>query len=339
MKPKNCKYCERAAVARGMCHGHLRRYNEGKRGEDLESPIRNYSMGEVDLLDDSGPPVARLAYDKEWEAFAGWIGMSYQRRAPVPARPKQGPIVHGVLSDLHVPFHSMEAIVEGVQWFSSQGVQEVWLGGDVADHYSLSRFSQYEHIGIQQEAIEVRKVLDLLSRAFPMVHVISGNHESRERKYLSSRLPADLLNWFLAKSFMERLTEDMENVTMEKRMVEGTALHWITPVGKDAIIAHAESASKIALRPADNVRQWMDNWHEVLDLTRPAVIMQAHTHQSGMARVGRRVILELGCTCKIQAYALEPRLYGKPQTQAATVFHQTDGVTDLNSIQQRYLCL
>ena len=279
------------------------------------------------------------AYATEWDRFSAWIGIRENRLADTPARPTDNLIVHGVISDLHMPFHCLDAIMEAVDWLVLQGVSELWLGGDVVDHYGLSRFSQYESVPIQHEAIECRKIIDMLSLKFALVHIISGNHEARERKYLASRLPADLLQWFLDRSFIERITEDMENVRVERRVVENTALHWITPVGKDAIIAHAETASKITLRAVENVRQWIDGWHGVLDLARPRVIFQAHTHNAGVARVGPQLVCELGCTCKIQSYALEPRLYPKPQCKAATVFTQIDGVTDLNSVRQYYLGL
>jgi hypothetical protein len=322
-----------------MCHRHYSRWQQGKRGEDLAAPVRNYGIGEVDLLDRSGPPSPKIVYDTEWKSFCDWIGLREQRKSPVSHKLKEKTITEAVFTDIHAPFHCMESIIRAVQWAVDRGAKRAWLGGDIADHYSLSRFNQYEAVGIQQEAVEVRKILDLFSRSFNEVRIIGGNHESRERKYLSARLPADLLNWFLSKSFMERLTEDMDNVYMEKISVEGSTLHWITPIGKDAILAHAESVSKISLRAAENVRQWMDNWHDVIDVARPRLVMQAHTHQAGMAPVGKRIILETGCLCKVQSYALEPRLYGKPQTQAATVFTQVDGVTDLNSIRQLFLNL
>ena len=338
-KPKLCKFCDREIVSRGLCHRHYTRWKEGKRGAELDKPIRNYGFGEIDLASDEGSPSSTLVYDTEWKKFCDWLGIREQRKAPVPKRTAQSSVVHGVISDLHIPFHDMDAIIESIQWLLEQKIDVLWLGGDVADHYSLSRFSQYQPISIQQEAIECRKILDLLCRSFPQVNIISGNHESRENKYLASRLPADLLQWFLAKSFMERITEDMPNVEIQKRVVQGTPMHWITPVGDDAVIAHAESASKISLRAAENVRQWMDNWHDVLDLSRPRFIMQAHTHQCGSAPVGNQIVCELGCVCKVQGYALEPRLYGKPQRQAATAFTQINGRTDINSIRQRYLQL
>jgi hypothetical protein len=318
-----------------MCHGHWRRWSEGKRGADLESPIRNYGVGEVDLLDDSGPDIPALVYDTEWKRFCDWMGIRKERKAPI-LKADSKHVLHGVLSDLHIPFHDTDAILEAVEWFKSEGVSSVHLAGDVCDHYSLSRFSQYQLVPIQAEAIEVRKVMDLLSRSFAVVNVMQGNHEAREQKYLAARLPADLLSWYIGKGFIARTCADMPNVKMVSRTVSDTDMHWLSDIG-DVIIAHAESASKITLRAAENVRVWMDVWHDALALARPRIVFQAHTHNAGIARVGRQLVSELGCCCKIQGYALEPRLYPKPQVQAATIFEQCAGATNLNSIHQRYL--
>jgi hypothetical protein len=61
-----------------------------------------------------------------------------------------------------------------------------------------------------------------------------------------------------------------------------------------------------------------------------------HTHQAGVACVGQIMIVENGCLCKIQGYSLEPRLYDKPQRLACTMFEQSNGVTDVNSVRQFY---
>jgi len=338
MKEPHCKCCNRPVKCRGMCKAHYERWKAGKRGEELEAPVRDYGLGEVDLLDNSGPELPKLVYDTEWKRFAEWIGIRAERRPKYVPLPKDKHILHGVISDSHSPFHDLDCISEAVDWMFKEGVQVLHLVGDVNDHYGLSRFLQYEPVPIQHEAIETRKILDLFSRSFAEVYVMSGNHEARELKYLAARLPPDLVQWYAGKGFIARLTEDMPNVHIVSRTVEGTVMKWVAPVGKDLVLAHAESASKIPMRAADNVRHWLDSWHETIGVeNRPRVIMQAHTHSAGVTPVGKQIIVELGCTCKIQGYALQPNLYPKPQVQAATVFEQREQVTLLNSIRQRYL--
>jgi len=331
-KKATCKLCDRKAHKRGYCRTHYRRALAGKR---LDDPIRERRRADVDEFI-ATPNVPEPRYTDEWKRFCDWLGIVRDRRAKVPAAPTGDTVTHGIISDLHIPFHDMESLEEGVAWIKRQGATIISLGGDVADHYSLSRFSQYESIPIQREAIETRKILDWLAREFAEVRIMQGNHESRERKYLASRLPPDLVNWFHAGGFMARITQDMPNVKLVERTVCDEPMYWIAPLGRDAVIAHAETVSKIPMRAADNVKLWLDNWHEVLDISRPRVILQAHTHQAGIAWVGPRMIVELGSCCKVQGYTLTPRLYGKPQRQAVTVLTQTNGVTQPNSVRQYY---
>jgi len=329
---ETCSLCDKKVKARGLCSTHYNRWKEGKEGSELTSPTREYAVGKVEI-----PPIETLRYDTEWQRFCAWLGIEKERIAAQVAAPLGSKVVHGVISDLHIPFHDPDSLVEAVEWMVAQGATILHVGGDVADHYNLSRFSQYESVDIQYESIECRKVLDYLSRNFTKVEVIAGNHEAREQKYLATKLPPDLLQWFLNKSFLERITEDMDNVHVMKHSVGDIKLYWISPIGKDVILTHAETSSKLVLKAVDNVRAWINNWHEAIGLDRPRIIMQAHVHAAGIAPIGPQIICETGCICKIQGYALEPRLYGKPQVQVATVFTQVDGVTDINSIQQRYL--
>jgi hypothetical protein len=45
----HCKFCDKAVTARGMCHGHWRKYSEGKRGAELSAPLRPYRAEPIDM--------------------------------------------------------------------------------------------------------------------------------------------------------------------------------------------------------------------------------------------------------------------------------------------------
>jgi hypothetical protein len=111
----------------------------------------------------------------------------------------------------------------------------------------------------------------------------------------------------------------------------------LTQVG-DAVIGHPEKQSKLPLRPVEWFAEWLQNWHEDIGFERPRLVISGHTHMAGCTFVGRTMVVESGCLCLIQSYALEPRLYLKPQKLAATIFDQVNLITDHNSVRQYYPC-
>jgi len=282
-------------------------------------------------------------YDNMYERFAEWMGMG--ARDATPAKAPQSKVIHGVIACPHAPFHDEAAIKEADGWFKANGVTEIHIAGDLADLHSFSTFTKFTEVPIQREAVEARKIVDYFSREYERVRILEGNHETREKKYLARTLPPDILAWVLQASFLERVVGDMENVELVRMDVENTEdyeLGWIEPVGSDCVIGHAEKTTSMidSLRGVEKLRQWLNNgWDNILGLGKVKVLFNAHSHRAGVIPIGSDIVIcELGCTCKLSSYALSPKkLYGKPQTQAATIFEQTDGVTDVNSIRQRYL--
>lgn len=93
-----------------------------------------------------------------------------------------------VLADLHIPFHSPEAI-EAALRFAEGRCDGVLLLGDVADCYSLSPWLRDPRMRrFDQEVNGVAKFLDML-REWGAKHIAykAGNHELRLERYLQSR--------------------------------------------------------------------------------------------------------------------------------------------------------
>lgn len=310
------------------------RGNVVRRMKELD--IRDFEERDVEIT-------PQWKYETMWERFVEWMGIS-DKRPRTPRRKAPEKTVHGVIACPHAPFQDEGALREADQWFEREGVTDVHFAGDLADLHSMSHFTKFEHVPIQREAVEARKIVDWFSRKYDRVWVMEGNHEAREKKYLARQLPPDLLGWFLETSFLQRLTADMENVTLVKMNVENTEnyeMGWVHPVG-DAVIGHAEKITSMidSLRGVAKFREWLLNgWGEVLDVEGVKVFLNAHSHRAGIVPIGNSVLLvELGCCCRLSSYALSPtKLYGKPQNQAVTIFEQVGGVTDINSVRQRYL--
>jgi predicted phosphodiesterase len=302
-------------------------------------PHRRYCRGHRNYKKQNTPStvssIVEPTYDTEWSKFCAWIGIAKARSAPVRSMGSRR-IRYGVIGDLHIPFQDRDASTEAILSLAQMNCNVLVIGGDFLDLYSLSRFLQYDRIPIKQEIIEARKYLDWVSREFGKVIICAGNHEQREAKYFATRLTPDEREVYLNKCVLERVSEDMPNVEIVKRTVEGTPMGWLVPIGRDAVVGHAETHSKIPLRPSENLQKWLDLWHNHIGIERPRLVIQGHTHQAGITWIGDRMIVENGCLCRIQGYSLEPRIAYRPQRHAFTLFDQYEGVTDLSTVRQFY---
>lgn len=100
------------------------------------------------------------------------------------------------LSDIHIPYHSIEALTAAIQKGLDEGVDTIFLGGDILDCYQGSRFEKdprKRHLGDELEM--GRQFLDRLRATFPKARIYykEGNHDERYENYLKSHA-AELLD-------------------------------------------------------------------------------------------------------------------------------------------------
>jgi hypothetical protein len=211
------------------------------------------------------------------------------------------------------------------------------VGGDTMDCYSLSRFSKFESVSIKEEVRQAKIFFDYVSRSFSEIYVLSGNHEAREKKHFADRLTSDELEWLLDRSMLSRITHDMPNVKIHENIVHGNNLSWFKQIGNDVVVGHPERSSTQHLKPADDFRKWLDQWGSSLGVNpRPRLVIIGHTHSAGQTFAGDTMIMENGCLCKFQSYAMTPALYNKPQRLAFTIWDMVDDNVILGSVNQYY---
>ena len=96
-----------------------------------------------------------------------------------------GPI--GVLSDVHVPYHSEQAVLAAVQFLKTQEVSGLLLNGDICDFYAISRYMKDpKKRDFKGELTAVREFIGWLRGEFPGIPILmkEGNHEARWRHWL-----------------------------------------------------------------------------------------------------------------------------------------------------------
>lgn len=96
----------------------------------------------------------------------------------------------GILSDIHVPFHSVEAVVCAIKHLREQEIDCLYLNGDTFDFYSISRHEKEKDLRDFSKEIEMcRNFLQKLRDLFPTIPIYfkAGNHENRYQRYLNEQ--------------------------------------------------------------------------------------------------------------------------------------------------------
>lgn len=99
------------------------------------------------------------------------------------------------LSDIHVPFHDLDALKKAITYGLDKRVNTIWLNGDIVDMYAVSKYEKDPRKrDFGEEITSVRMLLETIRRIFPKANIYykEGNHEQRWIKYLLKNAP-DLL--------------------------------------------------------------------------------------------------------------------------------------------------
>lgn len=116
---------------------------------------------------------------------------SYAQRAKVFHFPKEYNNVL-VISDLHVPYHDIEALSVAIDYGKKHNINAILINGDLVDFFQISRFMRTKRKrSVAQELEAVRDILDVLNREFPNVPIVylKGNHCNRLEAYLADKAP------------------------------------------------------------------------------------------------------------------------------------------------------
>jgi predicted phosphodiesterase len=97
-----------------------------------------------------------------------------------------------LLSDIHVPYHNIEAITKAIEYGKEKNVNAIVFNGDTLDCYALSRYEKDPRKRKFAEELEsCRQLLQVFRDEFPGVpfYFKLGNHEERYEAYLRTKAP------------------------------------------------------------------------------------------------------------------------------------------------------
>jgi len=97
-----------------------------------------------------------------------------------------------VLSDIHIPYHTENALECAIKRAKRDCVDGILLNGDTIDCHRLSRFTPNpEARNFKEERNTVKQFLGYLRQEFPKARIVwkDGNHEERFSEYMRSKAP------------------------------------------------------------------------------------------------------------------------------------------------------
>jgi predicted phosphodiesterase len=98
----------------------------------------------------------------------------------------------GILSDCHVPYHSDLAVRAAVGHLAETGIDALVLNGDIADFYSISRWTKDpRQRDFSGELEAVRDFVGWIRETFPGIPIVykTGNHEDRWQHFIWQHAP------------------------------------------------------------------------------------------------------------------------------------------------------
>jgi predicted phosphodiesterase len=97
-----------------------------------------------------------------------------------------------LISDLHIPYHDINAITIALDYGKKEKVNTIFINGDLIDFHGASRFEKDPRKrSIKQEFDATREFLEILRATFPKASIywLKGNHCIRWEKFLLAKVP------------------------------------------------------------------------------------------------------------------------------------------------------
>lgn len=133
-----------------------------------------------------------------------------------------------VLSDIHVPYHSIEALTAAFDKISEEKPDAILLNGDTIDFYGLSRFMKDPRKrSVAHELQACNEFLDVLGQFGAKIIFKLGNHDERYEHYLMHKAPELLgIPEFKLENLLKANERGMD-VVGEKRVIKANKLNII----------------------------------------------------------------------------------------------------------------
>jgi predicted phosphodiesterase len=192
-----------------------------------------------------------------------------------------------VLSDLHIPYHSIDAISAVLDWIQANKPDGILINGDLIDFYQFSRFQKDPRKrSAAHELRATNEFLDILSQFGAKIFLKLGNHDERYENYMMLKAPELLGIPEFELTNLLKLKERGVELIDKKRIVKANALN----------ILHGHEFGQSIFSPVNVARG--------LFLRGKVSAMQGHNHQSSShteSNLNGEIVTtySLGCLCEL----------------------------------------
>lgn len=152
-----------------------------------------------------------------------------------------------VISDLHIPYHDIEAITIALDYGKQHKVNTIYINGDLIDLALISKFEKdFSKRKIREEFDATKQFLQSLRKAFPhaSIYWAKGNHCVRLEKFLAQKAPEIFDDSYFHLEERLRLNEEKITLIDDKVLVK---------IGK-LTIAHGHHIFKGVFAPVNPAR-------------------------------------------------------------------------------------
>jgi predicted phosphodiesterase len=97
-----------------------------------------------------------------------------------------------LLSDIHIPYHNIQAITLAMDYGKQHNVNTIFINGDLIDFATISKFERdWSKRSVRQEFESAKEFIISLRGTFPeaSIYWLKGNHDIRWEKFLMSKAP------------------------------------------------------------------------------------------------------------------------------------------------------
>ena len=95
-----------------------------------------------------------------------------------------------LISDLHIPYHDIDALTIAFEYGVRENVNTIFIAGDLIDFARISRFeTDFNKRSVKEEFDITKQFLRVLRQVFPTqeIYWLKGNHDIRLEKYLAQK--------------------------------------------------------------------------------------------------------------------------------------------------------
>ena len=132
-----------------------------------------------------------------------------------------------LISDLHIPYHNIEAVTVAIEYGIQQNVNTIFINGDLIDNHQVSRFeSDPRKRSVKQEFDATKAFLVSLRAAFPTAEIfwLKGNHCIRWEKFLLMKVREIYNDDYFTLEERLRLNEERVKILDDKVLVKAGKL-------------------------------------------------------------------------------------------------------------------